>query len=95
LGLLASFNRPGGNATGINVLTEKLKTKQLLREVVPAAASIAVLLNPRIRETQPRDSENISNRWLFSSSLPSSLGTPRSATEGVGGACQFHISRVE
>ena len=59
LGLVAGFNRPGGNATGINVLTEQLETKRLglLREVVPAASSIAVILNPKSPsiETQSRD----------------------------------------
>ncbi len=59
MGLVASFNRPGGNATGIHVLTEELETKRLglLREVVPAASSIAVLLNPKSPsiETQSRD----------------------------------------
>jgi putative ABC transport system substrate-binding protein len=49
LGLVASFNRPGGNATGIYVLIEQLEVKRLglLREVVPAATMIAVLLNPK------------------------------------------------
>jgi putative ABC transport system substrate-binding protein len=59
LGLVASFNRPGGNATGINVLTEELETKRLglLREVVPAAAMIAVLLNPKSPSFQTQSSD--------------------------------------
>jgi putative ABC transport system substrate-binding protein len=47
-GLVASFNRPGGNATGVNVLLTAMEGKRLalLREMVPTAALIAVLLNP-------------------------------------------------
>jgi putative tryptophan/tyrosine transport system substrate-binding protein len=47
LGLVASLNRPGGNATGINVVSNEIEAKRLglLREVVPAANTIAVLLN--------------------------------------------------
>jgi putative ABC transport system substrate-binding protein len=47
LGLVASFNRPGGNATGINLIDNELEAKRLglLREVVPAANTIAVILN--------------------------------------------------
>jgi putative tryptophan/tyrosine transport system substrate-binding protein len=48
LGLVASLARPGGNATGVNFLFTEVVTKrlELLRELVPAAARIAVLVNP-------------------------------------------------
>jgi putative tryptophan/tyrosine transport system substrate-binding protein len=47
-GLVASFNRPGGNVTGIYNFISAMEAKRfgLLREVVPTAGSIAVLLNP-------------------------------------------------
>jgi putative tryptophan/tyrosine transport system substrate-binding protein len=48
LGLVNSIARPSGNLTGFNILTGELAAKQLelLRELVPAASRVAVLVNP-------------------------------------------------
>ena len=47
-GLIASLSRPGGNITGISNLTSTLEAKRLglLRELVPQAATVGILLNP-------------------------------------------------
>jgi putative ABC transport system substrate-binding protein len=47
-GLVASMNRPGGNVTGVTVMSRELNGKklELLVGLVPEAAAIAVLLNP-------------------------------------------------
>ena len=61
LGLVASLARPGGNATGINLVSGELTAKrlELLREMVPGAARVAVLVNPAgpTAETTLRDVE--------------------------------------
>jgi putative ABC transport system substrate-binding protein len=48
LGLVASLSRPGGNITGVTTVSTQLEAKRLglLRELVPSATSIAVLVNP-------------------------------------------------
>ena len=59
-GLVASLARPGGNLTGVTSLTAEVGPKrvELLRELVPTATSIALLVNPAavaIRETISTD----------------------------------------
>jgi putative ABC transport system substrate-binding protein len=55
-GLVASFNRPGGNITGVNTLSPALETKRLglLRELVPRSAIVAVLLNATNPDVAPQ-----------------------------------------
>ena len=45
---LASFARPGGNATGVNILSSEVEAKRLglLHDLVPKAVRIALLVNP-------------------------------------------------
>jgi putative ABC transport system substrate-binding protein len=49
LGLVESFSRPGGNATGVTLLTNLMEPKRLglLRELVPGVPLVGVLLNPK------------------------------------------------
>jgi putative tryptophan/tyrosine transport system substrate-binding protein len=68
LGLVASLARPGGNLTGVNFFTLELVAKRLefLRELVPAATRLAVLVNPanaRNTESFPYLSAAILPTW--------------------------------
>ena len=53
-GLVASLNRPGGNVTGVSFLTIELGAKRLdlLRQLVPKAATIAMLVYPDTPDTE-------------------------------------------
>jgi|ERR1700688_570304 len=61
VGLVASLNRPGGNITGVSFLSVALGAKrlELLRDIVPKVAAIALLVNPNnpTTESQTKDTQ--------------------------------------
>src|SRR5262245_31219925 len=67
LGFVASLNRPGGNVTGVSFFSAKLEAKRLgiLRELVPTAAMIAVLLSPKFPDVQAQSQEVLEEARSF------------------------------
>jgi putative ABC transport system substrate-binding protein len=59
IGLVGSLNRPGGNATGVSLLTTAPESKRLglLHEVVPSAKVVGVLINPNFQEAEAQARE--------------------------------------
>jgi putative ABC transport system substrate-binding protein len=58
LGFVASLNRPGGNVTGVSFFAGLLEAwLGILRELVPTAASIAALLNPKFPDAEAQSKE--------------------------------------
>ena len=55
LGLIASLNRPGGNATGVSFLVNKLVAKrmELLSELTPGASTLGMLVDPNNPNAEP------------------------------------------
>ena len=79
-GLVASFNRPGGNATGVTIFgtAAVAKRMQLLKEVVPQATVIGFLMNP----TNPNGSSEMEAAQTAASSLGKELLILRASSEG-------------
>jgi putative ABC transport system substrate-binding protein len=80
LGLVASFNRPGGNVTGVSNLNAGLEPKRLslLREVVRAAGTVGVLLNP----TFPPSSNQLKDIEEAARAIGQQLDVLRASTDG-------------
>ena len=66
-GLVASLAQPGGNLTGLSIMTPDLTVKrlELLKEAVPTASRVAVLFNPANLSgvRQWREMEGAPGRW--------------------------------
>lgn len=58
-GLVTSLNRPGGNATGVNLYITETEAKriELLRDLAPTVTTIAVLMNPKTADAEIQVSE--------------------------------------
>ncbi len=81
-GLVESFNKPGGNATGMTLITGPLAQKrlELLREIAPKAVNLAMLANPlspdaapEIRDVQASTQANGFQLKMLIASKPSDL----------------------
>ena len=79
LGLVTSLNRPGGNITGVAALLSELVAKELglLRELVPKAGTIAVLVDP----TDPSAASQISETQQAAHALGQQLLLLRASTD--------------
>ena len=66
LGIVPSLNRPGGNITGVALLSSTLVAKrlELLRELLPKAVTVAILVNPANpnANTSVRDAQDAAER---------------------------------
>ena len=92
LGLVASLARPGGNATGVNFFSDELVAKrlELLRELVPAASRVAVLLNPAnagtmLQDVQAAAAQHRECKYRPSTPAPAATLTPPSQCLGASG----------
>ena len=83
LGLVASLARPGGNVTGLNLFSGEMTAKRLeiLREILPAATRVAVLVNPTgpnaettLREVPPAASAIGLDVRIFKASTSREIG---------------------
>jgi ABC-type uncharacterized transport system substrate-binding protein len=83
LGLVASLARPGGNVTGLNLFSGEMTAKRLetLREILPTATRVAVLINPTgpnaettLRDVPPAASALGLDTQIFKASTSREIG---------------------
>ena len=93
-GLAASLARPGGNITGLSVMTREASGKrlELLREIIPKLSRVTVLSNPenpsvvlvcRIRARRRRPSAFNLTAWIFASPASLTARLPSSLELGL------------
>ena len=102
LGLVESLARPGGNATGVNFFTNELVAKRmgLLRELLPTAIRVAVLVNPSdvISDLVVRDAQAAANvagleLVVLTSSTPREIDAAFASLAQKRARCTFCRSR--
>ena len=87
-GLVASYNRPGGNITGIAFVPNQLGAKrvQLLRDLVPGATRIGLLMNP--------DNPNVAAELADSQAGANRLGL-QTVVQNARGAAEIDAAFAE
>jgi putative ABC transport system substrate-binding protein len=97
LGLIASLNRPGGNITGVTMLGVELEAKrlELLHELVPTAALIAMLVNPNNAQAQTQSREvEAAARAIHHQVLILGAGTEREVESAFAAAAQANAGAL-
>ena len=96
--LIGSLNRPGGNITGVAILTAELAAKrlELLHELVPTAAVIALLVNPTDPAATQSETRNLQDAvrslGLQLHILPAS--TPSEIDRAFGALVELHADAL-
>jgi putative ABC transport system substrate-binding protein len=97
LGLVASLNRPGGNITGVTLMTNSLEPKrlELLHKMVPGAKSIGVLVNPANQQNafQVRQLQELA-RAAQLNLVTVNASTARQLETGFGGMVENQIDAL-
>jgi putative ABC transport system substrate-binding protein len=98
-GLVQSFNRPGGNVTGVSTYTSELLPKrlELLRELVPKAKTIALLMNPENSadiEMQEMTSSKRTGDLSQLTLVPLKASTESQLDEVFAAAAQQHVEAL-
>ncbi len=97
LGLVASFNQPGGNATGVSLLTTALGPKRLglLRELLPRPGMIAFVVNPNSASTPFQIQEmRAAAQAIGQPLLVVSVGTEEQADEAFATMAERNVSAI-
>ena len=93
LGFVSSLNQPGGNVTGVSFLTNELGAKrlELLRELIPAATSVGLLVNP----TRPSFQSEVKNAQQGAQALVVKLIVLNASTEAEIDAAFAEFARQQ
>jgi ABC-type uncharacterized transport system substrate-binding protein len=95
-GLVASLNRPGGNVTGVNFFDGVLGSNrlELLRQLVPKATMIGMLVNPNTTETFKPPRKRSGSSSSFSMSIATATSRRRSQRSSNAGLARCSLVPV-